>query len=423
MTQKRTAAVVTLAALVGAVPATAATPAQRETTAVCRTLVSASSVGIPARASGLDRLARLSVRLDAGVTPALERLRHRPSTVPDTAARRDTVALLKAWRDSARSELTASTPSPSAAGEQTRRDLGVRLALVLRQGATACPFPGHPAPATSPRARLALAFTAARLSLERPPKVWSTRRIAYGRAVTRAAGHGVGGATLARARSLGVVLDRARAAVLAKDASGVTEQGARLDSQGRVLVRALLGAGPTNVYAPTTDGPLPAGWVRVPRLSGGPATAYDAARAAGLRLAIPAAWSEGALLGADVRVQSPRAGTPAPRGAPVGVILGPGAVGSPTTITPVPTAVVPDFSAFTLAGVRQWSATTNIYWVVDYAPLPSTANGATLDANYRVGGQSPAAGQSIAQYQAVSSGGLGGGVQITPVHIAATVIG
>lgn len=421
MTRTRTialAAALTVAA--AGSPALASPAAQRESTAVCRILVAASSAGLPARASGLDRLAQLSLRLEGGVLPSLNRLARRPAGVPETDAGRETIALLRAWRDSARSEVTVAHAAPSADAEAVRRDLEARVALSLASRGRDCPFPGFAAPSSGARPRLALAFEAVRLSVERPPSVWRTRRAAYGKAVARAATRGVTGPTLRRARRLAVVLDASRAAFLARDASGQTEARARLGAEGALLLGALLGRGPADPYAGRPSARVPAGWVRVPALAGGPSTAYDSARAARLRLAVPSGWTEGDLIGTPrVMRQSPRAGTPVPPGAPVAVTLGAAAVGSPVTISPAPVATVPDFSAFTLTGVRQWSSTTTIYLEVDYAPLPWTAGAATLDANYRVGGQSPAAGQRVEQYTPVA----GGGIRVNPVRITASLAG
>lgn len=305
-TLRRIPAVMAVATLMAAGPASAAPVWRTERTAACQALV-ATRPSLPAHPTRADRRAYLERVRDEGVTPALTALERAVPVNPTFRTQRTTaIAVLRRWRTSARTALVAPDP---AAGADRRGLLMARAALALADGRLPCPIP---------------------LRAERPA----------GAVVTRVP-----------------------------------------DVQGQT-----------------------------------PAAAYTLLRARGLRVAIPVGWTEDPMVRAAVWMQYPPAGTRVARGAAVTVVVGGGPVGSPAVGPEIPTAVVPALVGGTVEAARQWAGATGQLIQPTFAPLPPSATGATLEDDYVVAAQSPAAGTPTAFGVPIDHG-----IRLTPVRVYATI--
>jgi beta-lactam-binding protein with PASTA domain len=150
--------------------------------------------------------------------------------------------------------------------------------------------------------------------------------------------------------------------------------------------------------AARADGRTPPRTVVVPKVTSSLdlRAAYTRLAKAGLRMAIPQAFSLRSLCLPTARSQSPVAGRHVLRGATVSVrgltcFLGSPAGGSQQA------AVVPDFTGRTASSAVSWAERNQLYWQLDRLPAlkPSTRK-ALLD-NYVVTSQQPAPGSLLAR--------------------------
>jgi beta-lactam-binding protein with PASTA domain len=124
--------------------------------------------------------------------------------------------------------------------------------------------------------------------------------------------------------------------------------------------------------------------------------AYARLAKAGLRMAIPQAFSLRSLCLPSARTQSPAAGKHVPRAATVTVggltcFLGSPAGGSQQA------AVVPDFTGRTASSAVHWAESNQLYWELDRLPALRPSTRTTLLENYVVTSQRPAPGSLLAR--------------------------
>jgi hypothetical protein len=144
--------------------------------------------------------------------------------------------------------------------------------------------------------------------------------------------------------------------------------------------------------------------------------AYDLLRAAGLRMAIRNRFSVAALCVPIAQKQSPRRGRRTAAGSVVTVSAGSCLIGSPSVMTSMPTATVPNFEGRSPAAVVTWAERSSMFWAVrDLDPLPQTDAHHLLD-NYLVVRQRPAPGSTLRQGVTVWSGGHRG-FRPTPITV------
>ncbi len=167
---------------------------------------------------------------------------------------------------------------------------------------------------------------------------------------------------------------------------------------GRVGTRGPAGLAGSAVPAPAAAARPAASTVVVPRVTRtlGLVAAYARLHRAGLRMAVPEAFSLRSLCLPTARAQRPAAGVRVPRGAAVTVRQLTCFLGSPVG-GDQRAAVVPDLRGRPASAAVAWAERNQLYWELDRLPplRPSTRPG-LLD-NYVVTDQRPAAGSLLAR--------------------------
>jgi beta-lactam-binding protein with PASTA domain len=150
--------------------------------------------------------------------------------------------------------------------------------------------------------------------------------------------------------------------------------------------------------AARADGRAPPRTVVVPKVTSSLdlRAAYTRLAKAGLRMAIPQAFSLRSLCLPTARSQSPVAGRHVLRGATVSVrgltcFLGSPAGGSQQAV------VVPDFTGRTASSAVSWAERNHLYWQLDRLPALRPSTRKTLLDNYVVTSQQPAPGALLAR--------------------------
>jgi hypothetical protein len=125
-----------------------------------------------------------------------------------------------------------------------------------------------------------------------------------------------------------------------------------------------------------------------------PSMAVGALHAAGLCVSIPEAWSISSERIVAVSTQSPAAGSLAPRGTVVTLVVGhhwPGSLGTPASPIDRKPRPLPDMRGWPLARALDWAVDGRVGYDVEIPPVPPL-RARTLLALFRVVGQAPAAG-------------------------------